>query len=107
MKNTPAKADFKSFTLSPSIYSAIEEAGFKEPTDVQQDSIPAILNGKDVLARAETGSVYLVALKLNPQMIALRGGADVLVATPGRLLDLEKNNAILVASSENLGDRRS
>ena len=54
MKNptekTPAKEDFKSFTLSPSIYSAIEAAGFKEPTDVQRESIPAILNGKDVLA---------------------------------------------------------
>jgi ATP-dependent RNA helicase RhlE len=31
---------------------------------------------------------------LNPQMMALRGGADVLVATPGRLLDLTANNAV-------------
>ncbi|GAA0408577.1 DEAD/DEAH box helicase [Cocleimonas flava] len=169
MKNTPAKADFKSFTLSPSIYSAIQEAGFKEPTDVQNDSIPAILNGKDVLARAETGSGKTAAfvlpllekilrqkaakiakkqrldksnvvgvlilvptrelaiqireeferfainiepkvkclsvfggVKINPQMIALRGGADVLVSTPGRLLDLEKNNAILLHQAKTL-----
>ncbi len=169
MKNTPAKADFKSFTLSPSIYSAIVEAGFKQPTDVQRDSIPAIIHGKDLLARAETGSgktaAFVIPLlekilrqkalkaakkqrldksnvvgvlilvptreltiqireeferfsiniepkvkclsvfggvKINPQMIALRGGADVLVATPGRLLDLEKNNAILLHQAKTL-----
>lgn len=163
MKKTAEKPNFKSFGLSPSIYQAIETAGFSEPTDVQLESIPHILNGKDVLARAETGSgktaafvlpilektlrlklakqarnkpldksnvvgtVILVptrelaiqireeferfsenienkikclsvfgGVKINPQMIALRGGADILVATPGRLLDLERNNAILL-----------
>lgn len=163
MKKSPTKSDFKSFTFSPAIFSAIEQAGFKEPTDVQLETIPAVLNDKDVLARAETGSGKTAAfalpllekiirrniikkttqkrvdksnvvavlilvptrelaiqireeferfsaniepkvkclsvyggVKINPQMIALRGGADVLVATPGRLLDLEKNNAILL-----------
>ena len=164
--NSPKQAertDFKSFGFSPSIYSSIEEAGFTEPTDVQLESIPHIMNSKDVLARAETGSGKTAAfvlpilerilrqklakqsqnkpldrsnvvgtlilvptrelaiqireeferfaknienkvkclsvfggVKINPQMIALRGGADVLVATPGRLLDLERNNAILL-----------
>jgi superfamily II DNA/RNA helicase len=41
-------------------------------------------------------------VKINPQMIALRGGADVLVSTPGRLLDLEKNNAILLHQAKTL-----
>jgi len=162
MKQPNPKPDFKSFGLSPSIYSEIENAGFKTPTDVQQETIPAVLQGKDVLARAETGSGKTAAfvlpilekllrelarpnqgkrgsniaatlvlvptrelaiqireefekfsagfstdpkrkikclsvyggVKINPQMIALRGGADVLVATPGRLLDLERNNAV-------------
>jgi len=169
MKKPPVKPTFKSFGLSPAIYSAIQKAGFTEPTDVQQDSISHILNGKDVLARAETGSGKTAAfvlpllekilrqklalkgskkprdksnvvgtlilvptrelaiqireeferfatefetkvkclsvyggVKINPQMIALRGGADVLVATPGRLLDLEKNNAILLYQVKNL-----
>ena len=163
---TPEKRDFASFTFSSTLYSAIQKAGYVEPTDVQEETIPAVLEGKDVLARAETGSgktaafvlpllenimrrnvrafaknggkpafkkknvvgvVVLVptrelaiqireeferfskemepsikclsvygGVKINPQMIALRGGADVLVATPGRLLDLEKNNAILL-----------
>ena len=33
-------------------------------------------------------------VSLNPQMMALRGGADILVATPGRLLDLQTKNAL-------------
>jgi len=163
MNKSPEKPNFKSFGFSPSVYSAIEEAGFVEPTDVQLQSIPHIMNKKDVLARAETGSgktaAYVLPIlertlrqklakqaqnkpldksnvvdtlilvptrelaiqireeferfsahienkvkclsvfggvKINPQMIALRGGADILVTTPGRLLDLERNNAILL-----------
>ncbi len=156
----PAQPDFSSLTLSSTIYTAIQKAGYKNPTDVQLETIPAVLEGKDVLARAETGSgktaafvlpllekiirrrsskgkpkqkgnvvdcVVLVptrelaiqireefdkfsagfedrvrclsvygGVKINPQMLALRGGADVLVSTPGRLLDLEKHNAILL-----------
>lgn len=42
-------------------------------------------------------SVY-GGVKINPQMIALRGGADVLVGTPGRLLDLAAQNAIRLQS---------
>jgi len=159
MKKSVPKPSFSSFTFSSLIYSAIDKAGYKTPTDVQQETIPAVLDGKDVLARAETGSgktaafvlplleklvrqrstkspralnrnnnisiVVLVptreltiqireeferfsegveprikclsvygGVKINPQMIALKGGADVLVCTPGRLLDLERNNAI-------------
>jgi superfamily II DNA/RNA helicase len=37
-------------------------------------------------------------VSINPQMMVLRGGADVLVATPGRLLDLAKQNAIQLAT---------
>ena len=158
MKRTP-EADFSSYTLSTGIYKAIQEAGFKHPTDVQREVIPAILRGEDVLARAETGSgktaAYVLPLlekinrarskglkkrrgnqvdiivlvptrelaiqvreeferfsshlsdrvkclsvyggvKINPQMIALRGGAEVLVSTPGRLLDLARQNALLL-----------
>jgi ATP-dependent RNA helicase RhlE len=36
-------------------------------------------------------------VSINPQMMALRGGADIVVATPGRLLDLADNNAVRLA----------
>ncbi|AWB66336.1 ATP-dependent RNA helicase [Saccharobesus litoralis] len=41
-----------------------------------------------------TSHVVFGGVKINPQMQKLRGGADVLVATPGRLLDLYQQNAI-------------
>ncbi len=167
MKTPRPEIDFKSFAFSDEILSAIIQMGFSQPTEIQQKTIPAILAGKDVLARADTGSGKTAAfalplldllsnqnpyaragrfnrfnptervarnrvqvlvlvptrelaiqvtdvfvkmaknispalkclsvyggVKINPQMQALRGGADVLVATPGRLLDLVDQNAI-------------
>jgi len=41
-------------------------------------------------------------VSINPQMMALRGGADVLVATPGRLLDLVSRNAVKLSRVETL-----
>lgn len=37
-------------------------------------------------------------VSINPQMMALRGGADIVVATPGRLLDLVRHNALKLAN---------
>ena len=37
-------------------------------------------------------------VSVNPQMMALRGGADIVVATPGRLLDLVEHNALKLPS---------
>ena len=41
-------------------------------------------------------------VSINPQMMALRGGADIVVATPGRLLDLAENNAVRLAEVSTL-----
>ena len=41
-------------------------------------------------------------VSINPQMMALRGGADVVVATPGRLLDLVEHNAVRLSAVETL-----
>ena len=41
-----------------------------------------------------TSTVVFGGVKINPQMQRLRGGADILVATPGRLLDLYQQNAV-------------
>ncbi|WP_332738633.1 DEAD/DEAH box helicase [Hydrogenophaga sp.] len=45
-------------------------------------------------------AVVFGGVSINPQMLALRGGADVVVATPGRLLDLVEHNALKLASVE-------
>jgi superfamily II DNA/RNA helicase len=46
--------------------------------------------------------VVIGGVSLNPQRMALRGGADIVVATPGRLLDLEEKNALTLSAVEAL-----
>ena len=141
---------FASLGLSAPILQAIAEQGYETPSPIQAKAIPAILEGKDVMAAAQTGTgktagftlpilerlsqgqraqsnhvralvlaptrelaaqvsdsvatygqhlplrstVVFGGVKINPQMMKLRRGADVLVATPGRLLDLYNQNAV-------------
>ncbi len=155
---------FTSLGLSAPLTRAIAEAGFTEPTPIQQQAIPAVLQGLDVMGLAQTGSgktaafvlpllqrlsdtprvhrtpgprkvrvlilvptrelaaqigeavrslaqhlpepvktsVVFGGVSINPQMMALRGGADVVVATPGRLLDLVDHNAVKLSAVSSL-----
>jgi superfamily II DNA/RNA helicase len=43
--------------------------------------------------------VVFGGVSINPQMMALRGGADIVVATPGRLLDLIDHNALKISQT--------
>lgn len=143
---------FDSLGLNPDILRAVAEQGYREPTPIQQQAIPAVLEGRDLMASAQTGTgktagftlpllqhlithqphakgrrpvraliltptrelaaqigenvrdyskylnirslVVFGGVSINPQMMKLRSGVDVLVATPGRLLDLEHQNAV-------------
>ncbi len=143
---------FLSLGLNSDTVRGAQELGFTQPTAIQLQAIPAILNGGDVRALAHTGSGKTLAFALpilqrlqasqkltplrvqvlvlvptrelaaqvgevfrsvaqhlsnktkiavafggvsiNPQMMSLRGGADIVVATPGRLLDLVQHNAL-------------
>ena len=148
-------ATFTDFGLSAPLLARLIELNYTTATPVQAATIPALLQGKDVLAGANTGSGKTAAFALpiiqhlsintqrgtskqnnvsclvlvptrelakqvadsfqsyashlngliktvavfggvsvNTQMLALRGGADVVVATPGRLLDLLSSNAL-------------
>ena len=141
---------FTSLGLSAPILEAISEQGYETPSPIQSQAIPAVLEGRDVMAAAQTGTgktagftlpilellskgqpaqanqiralvltptrelaaqvaesvatygknlplrstVVFGGVKINPQMMKLRKGVDVLVATPGRLLDLYGQNAV-------------
>lgn len=145
-----------SSALLPALLRAIAENGYLAPTAVQSAAIPAILQGRDIVASAQTGSgktaafalpmlhrlaetptgttrrirglilvptrelaaqvgeaivglakylpqrikvaVVFGGVSINPQMMNLRGGADIIVATPGRLIDLIDHNALTLAS---------
>jgi ATP-dependent RNA helicase RhlE len=54
------------------------------------------------LAERPKVAVVFGGVSINPQMMALRGGADVVVATPGRLLDLVEHNALRLLAVETL-----
>ena len=169
---------FSSQGLSPAVFSslppdalaalsnALASLGYSLPTAIQQQAIPAILDGRDVVASAQTGSGKTVAyalplltqlvtvpappagalarkrtlsalvlvptrelavqvgdtltqlgsqlaqkikvavvfggVSINPQMMNLRSGAHMVVATPGRLLDLITHNALSLATVRTL-----
>jgi ATP-dependent RNA helicase RhlE len=151
---------FISLGLSPHLDLAAASQGLTEPTPIQQQAIPAVLRGADVLGIAQTGSgktaAYVLPLlqrlqisdqstpkkiqvlvlvptrelavqvgdvfaqlaqplpvplkivsvfggvSINPQMMELRGGADVVIATTGRLLDLIEHNALKLSFVDSL-----
>ena len=140
--------NFEELKLAPAILKAVHEVGYDTPTPIQQQAIPAVLEGKDLLGGAQTGTgktaafvlpilqrltmsrsatnkfggngiralvltptrelaaqveesvrVYGKYLQLSstvvfggvgmsPQIDRVKRGVDILVATPGRLLDL-------------------
>ena len=147
---------FSSLGLSAPILAAVSAQGYDTMTPIQEQAIPAVLAGKDVMAAAQTGTgktagfalpmlellsrgkpaipnhvralvltptrelaaqveesfvaygkqlplrsaVVFGGVSINPQMLKLRKGADILVATPGRLLDLYKQNAVKFSQIE-------
>ncbi|MEP1740335.1 MAG: DEAD/DEAH box helicase [Kangiellaceae bacterium] len=149
---------FESLALNKKILDAITAQGYTSPSPIQQKAIPAILDGKDVMAAAQTGTgktagftlpilerllagkaaapnkiraliitptrelaiqvsesvstygtntkltsaVVYGGVKINPQMMKLRKGIDILIATPGRLLDLYSQNAVRFDQVETL-----
>ena len=63
--------------------------------DVIQQLTPSLASQPKVLS-------VVGGVSINPQMMALRGGADVVVATPGRLLDLVEHNALSLSAVQHL-----
>ncbi len=70
------------------------------PTRELAIQVGGVLSGlADVLPQRPKVVTVTGGVSINPQMMALRGGADVLVATPGRLLDLADQNAVQLAGT--------
>ena len=151
----PARTVFADLGLSEPILRAIEEMGYKHPTPIQEQAIPVVLMGRDVLGVAQTGTgktagftlpmldilagsrararmprslileptrelalqvaenfvQYGKHLKLthalliggesmNDQKDVLMRGVDVLIATPGRLIDLFERGGLLMTDAK-------
>ena len=150
---------FSKLGLTPSLCTPLVKMGYTQPTPVQSASIPIILTGADLLARAQTGTgktaafalpmierlllrerraktraplglvlvptrelaiqvqralaTYGAAVRLRvtpifggvgmaPQINALRNGVDIVVATPGRLIDHLQRRTVDLSSIEML-----
>ena len=79
---------FSDFDIHPKIKKIIEERGYKQPTEIQEKSIPHILEGKDVVGLAGTGTGKTAAflVPLIDQLIKYPHDQSVLVVTPTREL---------------------
>lgn len=151
--------NFADLGLGPALLSAIERAKYESPYPIQVEAIPAILQGKDLLGLAPTGSgktaAYILPIlqqllekeaprdryvpvlvlvptrelavqvaevvenfgrylsrrikslaifggvSINPQMMKL-GGTEILIATPGRLIDLMGRNSVSISRIQTL-----
>lgn len=146
---------FRDFSLMPELLRAVEEMGYDEATPIQNQAIPLILEGGDLLGAAQTGTgktagfalpllqnlmgknkprgvvrcliltptrelasqvgdnvralgKYLPfqsldifgGVNINKQITKLRKGVDILIATPGRLLDLVNQRAVSLSQVE-------
>jgi ATP-dependent RNA helicase DeaD len=87
---------FASFALDPRILEAVEKLGFDTPTAIQSATMAPMLAGRDVIARARTGSGKTAAFGLPMLHRVAEGGRKVraLVLTPTRELALQVTNAI-------------
>ena len=78
---------FRNLKLSKGILKAIEEANFKEPSEIQEKTIPLVLEGKDVLGSSATGSGKTLAFAVGIIEKVEKGkGVQALIVTPTREL---------------------
>lgn len=102
---------FKDYSIHPSILQAIDDLGFKRPTDIQFKVIPHILNGEDVMAVAPTGTgktaAFAIPILHKIQNYNKKSGVQALVMVPTRelarqieqvFLDLSKHLSINILS---------
>lgn len=79
---------FESFNLDAKIMQAIKDAGFREPSPIQEQAIPVVLEGRDIVAQAQTGTGKTAAFSL-PTLSTIdvnSGSVEILVITPTREL---------------------
>ncbi len=147
---------FKSLGLSEALLKAVSKKGYTTPSPIQEKAIPPVLEGKDMLASAQTGTgktagftlpmlqilsqepplrhrpvralvltptrelaaqvfanvkeygefldlrsaVIFGGVNQRPQEVHFRRGVDVLVATPGRLIDLQNQGIVSLSKVE-------
>ena len=87
---------FKEFALAPAVFKVINEVGYETPTPIQAQSIPPLLEGRDLLGQAQTGTgkTAAFALPLLSRLNPKKKVPQILVLTPTRELALQVAEAM-------------
>ncbi len=90
------KIAFKDLGLAPAIQQAIDELGFDEPTPIQEQAIPELLDGHDVIGQAQTGTGKTAAfgLPLLQYLDPANEEVQAVVLTPTRELCIQVTQAL-------------
>jgi ATP-dependent RNA helicase DeaD len=89
--NQPLLTDFRSLELPQPLMKALEEVGYENPTPIQAQTIPLLLEGRDVLGQAQTGTGKTAAFAL-PVLANIRlalAEPQALVLAPTRELAIQ------------------
>ncbi|MBM4249910.1 MAG: DEAD/DEAH box helicase [Euryarchaeota archaeon] len=90
--------DFEAFKLNPRIAASIKAMGDVEPTPIQAQALPAVLEGRDVMGRSQTGTgkTAVVVLPILQRLIdRQRGPVRALVVAPTRELAEQIHLAVI------------
>ncbi len=86
---------FTDFNLKSELNKAIETAGFIQPSPIQQDAIPVVLAGKDIVAQAQTGTGKTAAFGLPLlNMMKCDGSVELVVVVPTRELAIQVSDEL-------------
>jgi ATP-dependent RNA helicase DeaD len=85
---------FNDFNLKKEILRRLEEIGFEKPSPIQEKAIPVSLEGRDVVAQAQTGTGKTAAFSL-PILSKMKKGEKALVITPTRELAIQVSKRFL------------
>jgi len=89
--------NFKAFNLHPSVAAGVAAAGYETPTPIQARAIPQVMNGRDVMGLAQTGTGKTAAFVLpilNRLLGDKYGGVRALIIAPTRELAEQIHQAI-------------
>ncbi|SFV59418.1 DEAD-box ATP-dependent RNA helicase CshA [hydrothermal vent metagenome] len=95
MQENAQTKTFQDLGLKKSILNSIQRAGFTTPSPIQAEAIPHILQGKDLVGQAHTGTGKTAAFSL-PALnnMTLKDGVELLVITPTRELATQVSDEI-------------
>ncbi len=85
------KIEFKQYGLSQEILHSLKKMGYKEPTEVQEQVLPLVLAGRDIIVQAQTGSgkTAAFAIPICNKIVLEQKNPQVLVLTPTRELAVQ------------------